>query len=150
ISARVRRVGRRATKPGRRRRSTAGREWAGRRGRGTALTCAGLPCAQGGHMTRDSNMARSAQVLRFVLKHRKAGLFNGPAYDATAGAVDTVAEEDPEVGPQAFVRDLEALGPTFIKVGQSLSTRHDMVPPGYLAALERMQDDVQPVPAEAV
>ncbi|NLA68223.1 MAG: AarF/ABC1/UbiB kinase family protein [Gammaproteobacteria bacterium] len=101
-------------------------------------------------MTRDSNMARSAQVLRFVLKHRKAGLFNGPAYDATAGAVDTVAEEDPEVGPQAFVRDLEALGPTFIKVGQSLSTRHDMVPPGYLAALERMQDDVQPVPAEAI
>ena len=47
--------------------------------------------------------------------------------------------------PEEFVADLEALGPTFIKIGQALSTRPDMVPPAYLAALERMQDDVAPV-----
>src|SRR5690606_30620594 len=60
------------------------------------------------------------------------------------------ADGSGELGPEAFVRDLEALGPTFIKVGQSLSTRHDMVPPAYLVALERMQDDVLPVPSEAI
>src|SRR5690606_5206824 len=43
-----------------------------------------------------------------------------------------------------------ALGPTFIKIGQSLSTRPDMVPAPYLVALERMQDDVLPVPAAAI
>ena len=48
------------------------------------------------------------------------------------------------------LNDLEALGPTFIKIGQALSTRPDMVPPAYMSALERMQDDVTPVPVTAV
>src|SRR5690606_11181992 len=102
---------------------------------------------QGGPMAGNSSMARSAQVLRFVLQHRGAGLFSGPDFDASDERASPAAGDDGERGPEAFVRDLEALGPTFIKVGQSLSTRHDMVPPPYLAALERMQDDVLPVPA---
>jgi len=52
--------------------------------------------------------------------------------------------------PEEFVDDLEALGPTFIKIGQALSTRPDMVPPAYLSALERMQDDVAPAPFEDI
>lgn len=99
-------------------------------------------------MTADSSMARSAQVLRFVLKHRRAGLFGGPGTDPADAAL--APDPDAVVAAEAFVTDLEALGPTFIKVGQSLSTRHDLVPPCYLAALERMQDDVQPVPAAAI
>ncbi|MGY1459558.1 MULTISPECIES: ABC1 kinase family protein [unclassified Luteimonas] len=98
-------------------------------------------------MAGNSSMARSAQVLRFALKHRGAGLFSGPDFDASDERRSPAVSDDGERGPEAFVRDLEALGPTFIKVGQSLSTRHDMVPPPYLAALERMQDDVLPVPA---
>jgi ubiquinone biosynthesis protein len=101
-------------------------------------------------MSGNSSMARSAQVLRFVLKHRGAGLFSGPDFDATEEAVRPPEGEEADRGPEAFVRDLEALGPTFIKVGQSLSTRTDMVPPAYLAALERMQDDVLPVPSDTI
>ncbi|MDI7246168.1 MAG: AarF/ABC1/UbiB kinase family protein [Bacillota bacterium] len=41
-------------------------------------------------------------------------------------------------------RALEELGPTFIKIGQILSTRPDMVPPGLAAELEKLQDKAPP------
>ncbi len=40
--------------------------------------------------------------------------------------------------------DLEALGPTYIKLGQLLSTRVDLLPEPYTQALARLQDDVAP------
>ena len=46
--------------------------------------------------------------------------------------------------------DLESMGPTFVKLGQLLSTRADLLPPAYLEALSRLQDDVEPVPFEAI
>ena len=51
---------------------------------------------------------------------------------------------------EAFARDLEALGPTFIKLGQLLSTRADLLPQPYLDALARLQDDLDPFPYEDV
>ena len=95
-----------------------------------------------------TGLARTAQILGFLLKYRSAGVFAGldaSAMDAAAGG-----EADGDAGPEAFVDDLEALGPTFVKVGQALSTRPDMLPPDYLAALERIQDDVSPMPVEQV
>lgn len=89
-----------------------------------------------------SGLVRSAQVLKFLLKYRNAGVFSG--LDATAQASDSELSGDGK--PEEFVTDLEALGPTFIKVGQSLSTRPDMVPAEYVTALARMQDDVAPLP----
>jgi len=41
---------------------------------------------------------------------------------------------------------LEELGPTFIKLGQVLSTRPDLLPPVYVAELAKLQDTVPPVP----
>ena len=54
------------------------------------------------------------------------------------------AEATSRVDAEAFVNDVEALGPTFIKLGQLLSTRADFLAPPYVAALERLQDAVEP------
>ncbi|MBI3973922.1 MAG: AarF/ABC1/UbiB kinase family protein [Chloroflexi bacterium] len=45
---------------------------------------------------------------------------------------------------------LEELGPCFIKLGQLLSTRPDLLPPPYITALSRLQDRIAPVPSEQV
>src|SRR5438034_11757713 len=59
------------------------------------------------------------------------------------------APPDPEKA-KAFAEDLESLGPTFIKLGQILSTRGDLLPPAYVEALARLQDHVEPFPFEDV
>lgn len=59
-----------------------------------------------------------------------------------------VAEAAPKA--EELAADLEKLGPTFIKLGQLLSTRADLLPAPYLSALERLQDKIEPFPyAEA-
>ena len=77
-----------------------------------------------------SGLARTARILRFLLKYRGAGVFTGLDLDNVSNG------EAPAISgrPEEFVDDLEALGPTFIKFGQALSTRPDLVPPAYLAA----------------
>jgi ubiquinone biosynthesis protein len=49
-------------------------------------------------------------------------------------------------GPQHLRRALEELGPTFMKLGQVLSTRPDLVPPEYESALAVLQDAAPTVP----
>ena len=58
---------------------------------------------------------------------------------------------DPEPGDaENLARDLESLGPTFVKLGQVLSTRVDLLPSAYLEALSRLQDAVEPVPFDEI
>ena len=51
-----------------------------------------------------------------------------------------------EIEPQErFRRSLEELGPTFVKLGQVLSTRPDLLSPSWIAELERLHSEVAPV-----
>ena len=56
----------------------------------------------------------------------------------------TGSDARPDPLAREFADDLEKLGPTFIKLGQLLSTRPDLLPPAYMEALTRLQDDVEP------
>jgi predicted unusual protein kinase regulating ubiquinone biosynthesis (AarF/ABC1/UbiB family) len=97
---------------------------------------------------KPANLKRYASVARLLLKYGRAG--------QQAMAVQVADEEPPpesgeqEVTGDALARDLEALGPTFIKLGQVLSSRSALLPPAWVEALERLQDSVEPFPAEEV
>jgi len=47
---------------------------------------------------------------------------------------------------EELAKDLEAMGPTFVKLGQLLSSRSDLLPTAYIEALSRLQDNVAPFP----
>jgi len=52
--------------------------------------------------------------------------------------------------PEELTQDLEKLGTAYIKAGQLLSTRTDVLPPEYAAALARLQDNVAPIDSAIV
>src|SRR5271163_3680621 len=52
--------------------------------------------------------------------------------------------------PEELADDLEKMGPTFIKFGQLLASRPDLLPEPYIKALARLQDKVKPFPYEQV
>ena len=79
--------------------------------------------------------------------------YGSPQLIADPGLVPGDAEfEKPESGQSAekLTDDLERLGPAFVKIGQLLSTRGDLLPRPFLDALSRLQDDVEPVPVEEI
>jgi ubiquinone biosynthesis protein len=59
---------------------------------------------------------------------------------------ETADEIEPDVQQRAnaFAAALKKMGPTYVKFGQVLSTRPDIVPQEYIAALESLQDDLEP------
>jgi len=65
------------------------------------------------------------------------------------GDGEEAAPASPETAEQ-LTADLEDLGPTYVKLGQVLSTRADLLPPAFLDALARLQDKVGPFPYEDV
>jgi len=79
-----------------------------------------------------------AHALRSKLGGRAGSIEQGPA--------DTKKRTRPERMRLA----LEELGPTFVKFGQLLSTRPDLVPLEYLEELERLQDQVAAVPFKEI
>lgn len=85
------------------------------------------------------HLGRYKDIVRLLLRYgRSDGIRDVDGVD-----IDVRAEE-----AEQLARDLEAMGPTFVKLGQLLSTRPDLLPPPYLEALSRLQDDVAPFPAE--
>jgi ubiquinone biosynthesis protein len=92
------------------------------------------------------HLKRYKDVATLLAKYGRGDLFKGAGLDDIAPQGEPIAGTE---GPALAVRlaaDLEAMGPTFVKIGQLLSTRADLLPLPYLEALSRLQDDVEPFP----
>src|ERR1700682_6384650 len=63
---------------------------------------------------------------------------------ASDDAASAPIEPDVKQRAEAFANHLKSMGPTYVKFGQVLSTRPDIVPPEYIAALESLRDQVEP------
>lgn len=59
-------------------------------------------------------------------------------------AEDAPIEPDVKARAKAFAAALQQMGPTYVKFGQLLSTRPDIVPPEYITTLETLQDNLEP------
>ena len=98
---------------------------------------------------KPERLKRYKDVVKLLVKYgrsdlvKQAGLEDSLELDET-----TLAEATPKA--EELAADLEKLGPTFIKLGQVLSTRADLLPTPYLEALSRLQDQIEPFPYEEV
>ena len=96
---------------------------------------------------RARHLGRYKDVALLLWKYGERGRVNGAGLSEL---LPSEAGRGDETGRAAeeFAADLEKLGPTFIKLGQLLSTRPDLVPPAYADALARLQDRCEPLPYE--
>lgn len=97
------------------------------------------------------NLNRYQKFIGFMLKYWNSNLFSETAATALN---EPGREEKPfekyDQSPEELVEDLKQMGPTYIKLGQLLSTRPDLLPDDYLKTLATLQDDVPSIPYEDV
>ncbi|WP_202845251.1 ABC1 kinase family protein [Luteimonas saliphila] len=89
-------------------------------------------------------ISRTSQIIAMLARYRSSGILTG--LDLGDTQEEDVADAETDALAERFVSDLEEMGPAFVKLGQALSTRPDLVPAAWIAALERTQDDATPAP----
>ena len=92
--------------------------------------------AEQGKISRAVEVTRAARRGRIVRVLREVGVVGG-------------VEATPEAAKR-FRETLEELGTTFVKLGQLLSSRPDLLPDVYIGELGKLVDDVPPVPFAAI
>jgi predicted unusual protein kinase regulating ubiquinone biosynthesis (AarF/ABC1/UbiB family) len=99
---------------------------------------------------KPERLKRYKDVAMLLIKYGRSDLISAAGLEGSV-LPDEIAEETGSAAPaEDLAKDLEKLGPTFIKLGQLLSTRADLLPGPYLDALERLQDQIEPFPYEEV
>jgi len=90
------------------------------------------------------HLQRYKQIARLLWKYGRSDLVTQMGIEDDGAAPEPNPSE--AALPAQLADDLEAMGPTFVKVGQVLSSRPDLLPDAYLQSLTRLQDDVKPFP----
>ncbi len=99
---------------------------------------------------KPKHVARYRDLAALLLKYgrsdavKRAGLED--ALPADSSDETALATSESREMSEALAADLERLGPTYVKLGQLISSRADLVPPTWIEALERLQDKVEPFP----
>lgn len=101
------------------------------------------------------NLNRFRQILTVLLKYGFGDLLELLKLDQYVEAgLQIITKKQPVrveklTRPEGFRMALEELGPTYIKLGQILSTRPDLIPVEFLSELTKLQDKVPPFPFTA-
>jgi ubiquinone biosynthesis protein len=98
---------------------------------------------------KPERLKRYKDVAMLLIKYGRSDLISPAGLEGSV-LPDEIAAETETAPAEDLANDLERLGPTFIKLGQLLSTRADLLPGPYLDALERLQDRIEPFPYEEV
>ncbi len=95
-------------------------------------------------------LGRMSEIAQVAAKHGFGYLFETRGPSVVRSRLGREVEVDPEGSPrgQRLREMLDELGPTFVKFGQLLSTRPDIVPPDIVFELKALQDAVSPFPFE--
>ena len=97
---------------------------------------------------KPANLKRYGSIVRLLIKYGRP--LPAETELMLPGDLEAIADPDARAAGEALAKDLESLGPTFIKLGQLLSSRSALIPPEYADALERLQDRVEPFAFEEV
>ena len=89
------------------------------------------------------HLNRYRQIAWLLIKYGRSDLVKETGLEETLAAQERVTPKEASKASE-LADDLEKLGPTFVKLGQLLSTRIELLPPAYLDALTRLQDNVEP------
>src|SRR5436190_9691071 len=89
------------------------------------------------------------QLAALILKYGRSEILQDMASSELLQE-EEIRKERGTVSPAELADDLERMGPTFVKLGQLLSSRPDLLPEPYLKALSRLQDKVKPFSFEEV
>jgi predicted unusual protein kinase regulating ubiquinone biosynthesis (AarF/ABC1/UbiB family) len=98
---------------------------------------------------KPERLKRYKDVAMLLIKYGRSDLISAAGLEGSV-LPDEIAAETETAPAEELAEDLENLGPTFIKLGQLLSTRADLLPGPYLDALARLQDQIEPFPYEQV
>jgi predicted unusual protein kinase regulating ubiquinone biosynthesis (AarF/ABC1/UbiB family) len=96
------------------------------------------------------HLKRYRDIAMLFWKYGTSDLAKEFADDTTGDEKKSLTEKSGGPAPGELADDLEKMGPTFIKFGQLLSSRPDLLPEPHLKALARLQDKVKPFPYEQV
>ncbi len=97
-----------------------------------------------------SHLKRYKEIAKIFWKYGRSDLVKNMGGEEGIDAAELEQEDDGKTTPDQLVDDLEAMGPTYVKLGQVLSSRPDLLPKPYLQALARLQDEVKPFAFEEV
>ena len=92
---------------------------------------------------KPQHLNRYRQIAWLFVKYGRSDLVKGTGLEETLEAEQRVTPKEAAKAGE-LANDLEKLGPTFVKLGQLLSTRVELLPRAYLEALSRLQDEVEP------
>jgi predicted unusual protein kinase regulating ubiquinone biosynthesis (AarF/ABC1/UbiB family) len=91
-----------------------------------------------------NHLKRYKEICLLLWKYGRSDLVQQMGADDSIDAAEMKALGPGEVAPAQLADDLEAMGPTYVKLGQVLASRPDLLPEAYLKALARLQDKVKP------